>query len=114
MTDRTDPFEELAALFLTEPDVAAPRRPAAEPSIELMVVGSLPVRASLWLVPYADTVARELGPTALVRLDEEQPTIQLLRTSSDVANRKWPTLAAAIGDLGRHVGNWLIRPPEYP
>ena len=80
MTDRTDPFEELAALFLTEPDVATPRQPAAAPTLELIVVGSLPVRASLWLVPYADTVARESGPTALVRLDEEQPTIQLLRT----------------------------------
>ena len=72
MTDRTDPFKELAALFLTEPDAAAPTRPAADPTIELIVVGSLPVRASLWLVPYADTVARQLGPTALLRLDEEE------------------------------------------
>ncbi len=110
MTDRTDPFKELAALFLTEPDAAAPTRPAADPNIELIVVGSLPVRASLWLVPYADTVARELGPTALLRLDEEQPTIQLLRAPPDIASRTWPTLAGAIADLGRHVGTWLIRP----
>ena len=67
MTDRADPFEELAALFLTEPDVAAQSQAAADPAIELIVVGSLSVRASLWLVPYANTVARELGPTALVR-----------------------------------------------
>ena len=110
MTDRTDPFEELAALFLTEPDAAAPSRAAADPAIELIVVGSLPVRASLWLVPYADTVARELGPTALVRLDEAQPTIQLLRAPPEVASRRWPTLAGAIADLGRYVGTWLVRP----
>ena len=110
MTDRRDPFEELAALFLTEPDAAAPSRAAAAPAIELIVVGSLPVRASLWLVPYADTVARELGPTALVRLDEEQPTIQLLRAPPELASRKWPTLAGAIADLGRYVATWLVRP----
>ena len=110
MTDRTDPFEELAALFLTEPDAAAQSQAAADPAIELIVVGSLSVRASLWLVPYANTVARELGPTALVRLDEEQPTIQLLRAPAAVASRKWPTLEAAIADLGRYIGTWLVRP----
>jgi hypothetical protein len=110
MTDRSDPFEELAALFLTEPDAAAPSRAAGEPSIELIVVGSLPVRASLWLVPYADTLARQLGPTALIRLDEPQPTIQLLRAPPEVASRKWPTLSGAIADLGRSIGTWLVRP----
>jgi hypothetical protein len=110
MTDRGDPFEELAALFLTETDTATPLRAVGEPAVELIVVGSLPVRASLWLVPYADTVARELGPTALVRLDEAQPTIQLLRAPPEVATRKWPTLAGAIADLGRHIGTWLVRP----
>ncbi len=110
MTDRTDPFEELAALFLTEPGAAGQPQAAANPAIELIVVGSLSVRASLWLVPYADTVACELGPTALVRLDEEQPTIQLLRAPPEVASRKWPTLAGAIADLGRYVGTWLVRP----
>ena len=109
MTDHVDPFEELAALFLTESEPAAPRA-AAPSTVELVVVGSLPVRASLWLVPYADAVAREAGPTALVRLDQEQPTIQLLRAPGDVASRRWPTLSNAIADLGRHVGTWLIRP----
>lgn len=110
MTDHVDPFEELAALFLTDSEPAASRG-AAPATVELIVVGSLPVRAALWLVPYADAVAREAGPTALVRLDQEQPTIQLLRASSEVAARRWPTLANAIADLGRHVGTWLIRPP---
>ncbi len=109
MTDHVDPFEELAALFLTESEPVALRGPVSC-TVELIVVGSLPVRAALWLVPYADAIAREAGPTALVRLDQEQPTIQLLRAPPEVAARRWPTLASAIADLGRHVGTWLIRP----
>ena len=41
MTDRTDPFEELAALFLTEPDAAAQSPAAADPAIELTLPGRL-------------------------------------------------------------------------
>ncbi len=110
MTDRIDPFEELAALFVTGPDVAPSPSPAAVPAIELIVVGSLSVRASLWLIPYAGAVAREFGPTALVRLDEQQPSIQLLRAPPEVASRTWPTLAGAIADLGRYVSTWIVRP----
>ncbi len=110
MTDRTDPFEELAALFLTEPDAAEQSQAAADPAIELIVVGSLSVRGSLWLVPYANTVARRFGPTALVRLDEQQPSIQLLRAPPEVASHTWPTLAGAIADLGRSIGTWVVRP----
>ena len=110
MTDHPDPFEELAALFLTEPDAAAQSSAALVPHIELIVVGSLSVRGSLWLVPYANTVARELGPTALVRLDEQQPTIQLLRAPPEIASRQWPTLEGAIADLGRSIGTWIVRP----
>ncbi len=63
--DQRDPFEVLAALFITEPDEIPP--PATAGSIiELVVVGNLPVRASLLLRQYADAVARVVGPTALV------------------------------------------------
>lgn len=107
--DCPDPFEELAALFVTEPEATPP--PAAAGSIvEVVVVGSLPVRASLWLRPYADAVARDVGPTALVCLDEEQPTLHLLWAPQDLASRRWPSLAVAIADLGRHISAWIIRP----
>ncbi len=110
--NHSDPFEELAALFLTAPDATSP--PAAAGSIvELVVVGSLPVRASLWLRPYADAVARDAGPTALVCLDEEQPTIQLLWAPQDLASRRWPTLASAIAGLGPHITAWIIRPAYH-
>ncbi len=107
-----DPFEELAALFLTAPD-ATPPSAAAGSIVELVVVGSLPVRASLWLRPYADAVARGAGPTALVCLDEEQPSIQLLRAPQELASRRWPTLASAIAGLGPHISAWIIRPAYH-
>ncbi len=102
-----DPFDELAALFLTEPDDP----PAVQaPACELVVVGSLPVRASVWLAPYADAVARECGPVALLRLDGEAPTLQVIRA-------EWPrrppprSLSSAIADVAGEVAAWIVRPP---
>ena len=66
MTDHVDPFDELAALFLTEPDVVAPGNEgstAQRTVVELAIVGHLPVRAGVWLTPYADAIACEQGPT---------------------------------------------------
>ena len=112
MNPRVDPFEELADLFLTEPD-GAPGVHAAGPgpkTIELVVAGSLPVRASLWLTPYVDALARETGQAALLRLDEQAPMLQVLRASADLAWRRWDDLAAAIADLAPVVQRWVIRP----
>jgi hypothetical protein len=124
MSPHIDPFEELAELFLTEPDghADANGRTATgsaqgtggtvgrESEVELIVVGSLPVRATLWLVPYADAVARELGPTGLIRLDDETATLQVLRAGPDVRVGPWPSLREAIADLSPCIGRWVIRP----
>ena len=88
---RDSDFDELAELFLTEPDETAGSS-GRTGGIELIVVGSLPVRASLWLVPYVDAVAREVGPAVLVRLDEELPSLQVLRAPDALElllNRDW-------------------------
>jgi hypothetical protein len=86
MADRADPFDELASMFLTdipaESDAAQEDAPPAvdhRAMIEIMLVGHLPVRAGLWLTPYADALARKQGPTALIRLDGDEPMIQVLR-----------------------------------
>ena len=50
MPRTADPFDELAALFLTDPDRPAGDR-AQRATVELLIVGHLPVRGSLWLVP---------------------------------------------------------------
>lgn len=102
-----DPINELAALFLTEPDEPLT---AQAPACELVVVGSLPVRASVWLTPYADAVARESGPVALLRLDGEAPTLQLIRGAWPPGG-PWTTLSAAIAGLAGHVAAWIVRPP---
>ena len=58
MNEGANPYDELTALFVTGPD--EPRdRPT--PTIELVVVGSLPVRASLWLGPYVEAISRDSG-----------------------------------------------------
>jgi hypothetical protein len=135
MMDHLDPFDELAALFLTDPDGAhrtsatsspAHAAPAAAPRsappvsgestskavVELVVVGHLPVRAGLWMTPYADAVARASGPAVLIRLDGEEPTLELLRGDSAAPQQvSAPTasLAHAIESVAPLASTWLIR-----
>jgi len=109
MTRTMDPFDELASMFLTQPDqpgTGGGGTPTAP--IELLVVGHLPVRAGLWLTPYADAVARRLGPTVLLRLDREQPIVQIMRgdeTTQVSAGRK---LKQAIGELAGSASAWIV------
>ena len=116
MTDHVDPFDELAALFLTEPEPAADEDQgfgATNTIIELAVVGHLPVRAGVWLTPYADAIAREQGPTALLRLDSDVASLLLLRPSDEDAPAppENTTLPEAIEQLARAADTWIIRPP---
>ncbi|MHC4141996.1 MAG: hypothetical protein ACYSUF_09010 [Planctomycetota bacterium] len=126
MNSPMDPFQELADLFLTDSDGPPPSDQDGHgdggasggpgdtvvrtADVELIVVGSLPVRATLWLVPYADAVGRDVGPTALIRLDEEAATLQVLQAGHDLAEQRWPTLGEAIAGLAGHVARWVVRP----
>lgn len=116
-----DPFDHLAGMFMTEGDDApartassAPDEPAPAPplraaaEIELLVVGHLPVRASLWLGPYADAVAEDAGTVAMVRLDGEETLAQVFGapTFPDEAR----DAKTAIAGLGRAVDRWIVRP----
>ncbi len=111
MTRTIDPYDELAALFLTEPDER--QAPAAAPPVvcELLVVGHLPVRADLWLTPYADAVARGGGATVLLRLDAEEPALQVLQADGVSLGQEPVSLAEAIGGLAPHIRRWVVRPP---
>ena len=55
MTRTQDPFDELAAMFLTGPDEKAKTRDGEDTSravmTELLIVAHLPVRGGLWLTP---------------------------------------------------------------
>lgn len=78
---------------------------------ELILVGHLPVRAGLWLTQYADDVARDAGPTGLIRLDSEQLILEILRGSESVARASAAaTLQEAVAIAAATVGRWVIRP----
>ena len=110
MTRTIDPFDELASMFLTEAEGPALEEPAAA-SVEVLVVGHLPVRAGLWLTPYADAVARELGPVALLRFDGDAPAVHVLRSDDDpLAGEPGLTLRPTIEHLAATVRTWIIRP----
>ena len=113
MSRAIDPFDELAALFLTEPEAPSHGTGMHQRAmVELLLVGHLPVRAGLWLAPYADTVARDLGPTVLLRLDDAAPHLQLLRASpDDLQNLSQPaSLRQVIRALMPTVRRWVVRP----
>ena len=145
MPKTTNPYDDLAAMFLTGGDGSAkpinapghtstnmqgngapsvavldvptksPKDFASQPraGIELLIVGHLPVRGNLWLTPYADLRSREIGATALVRLDGPEPSIQLLRApqhTSALATRG--TMVSTIDELAPFIDYWIIRAPS--
>ncbi|MDY7108017.1 MAG: hypothetical protein SYC29_05215 [Planctomycetota bacterium] len=112
MTRTIDPYDELAAMFLTEAEAPQPwHEEAGQRTIELLMVGHLPVRAGLWLPPYADAIARRVGTTVLVRLDGEEATLQVLRSAEgQPAIDDCRNLREAILTLGPAPRAWIVRP----
>lgn len=108
-----DAIDELAALFLTEETADTPQA-ATERSaaVELLLVGHLPVRAGLWLGPYADAVARERGCTALVRLDREEPAVQVMRGTTEHMRLPETGLHEVLSAFSRQVEKWIVRAPD--
>lgn len=119
------PSQPPAAASETASDEHEPPRCAGEPGgairagrggrtrhvAELILVGHLPVRAGLWLTQYADDVARDAGPTALIRLDSEQLILEILRGSESVARASAAaTLQEAVSIAAETVSRWVIRP----
>ena len=115
MSADRDPFDELAALFLTEPDTPGECETplARELTTELVVIGHLPVRAGLWLTPYVDAIARQHGPAALIRLDRAGATLEILRASEAGLPVQQPTdLREAIASVTAQISSCMIRCPE--
>lgn len=115
---RSEPGSDLGReRAAAEPASSAPRS-ADEPlprlvgaPIEIALVGNLPVMGGLWLTQYADQVARREGPTALVRLERGQVTVELMR---DPAHRgfldKAESAESAIVSLVGVAKRWIICP----
>ena len=80
MTANGDAFGSLAALFTTGSGTAAPTADGPQvAAVTTVLVGNLPVMAGLWTTQLADEVARAAGPTALVRFERGDVTLELLR-----------------------------------
>ncbi len=81
MTQTSDAFGSLTALFTSEstPSQGAAGHGAAVAPVIVALVGNLPVMAGLWTTQLADEIARHGGPTALVRFERGEVTVELLR-----------------------------------
>ena len=103
MSSTSDAFGSLAALFTSGPGADGASRDAARtPSVgevTVVLVGNLPVMAGPWMSQFADEVARGAGPTALVRFERDELTLELMRADG----RQLPP--AGPGALAR----WLPR-----
>lgn len=115
MTNPTDPYDTLASMFLTddrsEPSPKTPDRDRTAAPVEALIVGHLPVRASLWLTPYAATRARAAGTTAMVRLDGDEPMVQVHRGLDDQPPASaCRSLRETILQIGNDAKLWLVRP----
>jgi hypothetical protein len=99
MTTDGDAFGSLAALFTSGGNGTARHGGAAADGVGLLLAGNLPVMAGLWITQFADEASRTAGPTALVRFDRDEVTVELLRADG----RQVPPVAP--GALSR----WLPR-----
>ena len=111
-----DAFGSLAALFTTgnggEGHAARTTDGPTLGAVTTVLVGNLPVMAGLWTTQFADAVARIAGPTALVRFERDDVTLELLRAdgrqvppAGPAAVSRWLPRAAST------VRRWLICVP---
>ncbi len=117
MSTGHDPYDELAAMFITESDRTGSTDGLPTMTIETLLVGHLPVRAGLWLAPYADAIARDRGPTVLIRLDRDEPSVQLLRGPDGIARpHSGLDVREVIFELAGAARNWIVlgRPDRQP
>jgi hypothetical protein len=115
MPETREHIRDLADLYLTgarqADDPAHPAAARTDVTVEVVFVGHLPVRAGLWLTQYADEVAREAGPTGLLRLDSEQVILEILRGADSSARAAAAaTFQEAISAVGPGLNHWIIRP----
>lgn len=104
MSSTADPFGPLAALFTSGAGVPAPQKAIGDAMprfgpVVTVLVGNLPVMAGLWTTQFADEVGRVAGPTALVRFEREELTVELLRAEGRQLPPPGPNA----------IGRWLTR-----
>lgn len=77
--DRSE-IESLLGMYLTDdaPPCAVGDKPQSTQHVQVVLQGNLPVRAGLWLSQYAQRLTREGGVVALLRLNGEKSSLELL------------------------------------
>lgn len=132
-----DEFDALADLFLGDTPLApagagqappprstgtdpapvrapTPRVEAAKPPrIEAVVLGHLPVRASIWVRQYAGSVADAMqSPVALLRVSPESTSLELVGAGVRAPAETFESLRDAIADARRSSAHWIVRVEE--
>ncbi len=132
-----DEFDALADLFLGDTPLAPPgtsqapparstgtdpvparvvsaRAEAAAPAkLEGVVLGHLPVRASIWVRQYAGSVADAMqAPVALLRISPELTTLDLVGAGISPPSEVHTDLKEAIADAKRRCTHWILRVDE--
>ena len=110
MTANGDAFGSLAALFTTGSGTATAVADGPRVGeVTVVLVGNLPVMAGLWTTQLADEVARAAGPTAVVRFERGEVTVELLRAegrqvppAGPAAIERWLPRAAS------SIRRWLV------
>lgn len=98
-------YAHLAALFTT---VDEPSPVCA--SIDLLLLGHLPVQGGLWLIPYAGRESSG-GIGALIRMHDDTVDLAIVG-DTDVDISQCNSLEDAFEILGSEVTNWMVQPPS--
>ena len=98
-------YAHLAELFTTV-DEPSPIRS----SVDLLLLGHLPVQGGLWLIPYAGRESSG-GIGALIRMHDDTVDLAIVG-DIDVDISQCNSLEDAFEILGAKVRNWMVQPPS--
>ncbi|MCG8508534.1 MAG: hypothetical protein MI741_04830, partial [Rhodospirillales bacterium] len=80
---------ELAEEVKDEPQ--EPKRPQRQAWVEAAILGNLPGLAGPWLTQYAQALAQQTGPIALLHVDEDAIDVELVEPTQRAAGGENPT-----------------------
>jgi hypothetical protein len=98
-------YAHLAALFTTVDEPSAVRV-----SVDLLLLGHLPVQGGLWLIPYAGRESAG-GIGALIRMHDDTVDLAIVG-DTDVDISQCNSLEDAFEILGAEITNWMVQPPS--
>ena len=117
-----DEYDALAELFLgdqaqnpthNQPHTPTPNLTSACPPIDLLLLGNLPVRASVWPPEYARTLASQAGkPIALITVDDSTICLDMFGCPPIGITSKPNTIETAIDAVRRIASRIVVVLPQ--